>query len=362
MERQRLRGSPEGWRALDQLCEPVALLRAAEAQADPATPSIFVQGLLTAEGHFRKSLTAMKDSLGIWTLPVLFLSSGVFGGVVGTATFRTRMTALKKKTDASAGVSAVPCSRAEPHIRPWSRLHPGIQGKGAEQSSCVPRNGFSTSYQQQAPASPSPVSSSARFTLLKLGVTGDERRRGHQETLDPSPESAGAAGSPKALEASSVQRPEAARPGSGTFLAGSLHASAAAVAWVSEEAQSGGEHRLPAGRVSADPYTVLSKEIRMNKKGWSDAFDDEDEDHRGNEGTGPNPYTRSTELFTVAELFQLFLLPAAALTVALGCTWTWVKKSCSLADANDFIQATLWIKGIGGPPPSLSKVDADERS
>ncbi|CBZ50450.1 conserved hypothetical protein [Neospora caninum Liverpool] len=357
MARGETGGSSGEWGSLDEFCEPKAF-RSVEKDAECAAPSIFVKGLLTVEGHFRTSLTCLKDSFGVWTLPVLFLSSGVFGGVVASVTFRARMSAIKNQArspgpprDASYTISRTQARLSSP-LTLGITEHPGLPPRACRGDVAKVR----------APVSsllPRPSSPSSSVPLESAVSLMEQHHRLRRPCSQPS------------SKEQRGQTPEAGvtKPTCRTVhlpCEGELAAGGGVCAsGKNDEGKQGVQ--LPDGgshphlvESSADPYTVLWHERRRNKKGWGDAFDDEEE-FQGQPTAGSSSCPHPTELFTVSELVQLFLIPAAALTVALGCTWTWVKKSCNLADANDVFQAVLWVKGVGAPPAGVRQPD-DKRS
>ncbi|ESS30421.1 putative transmembrane protein [Toxoplasma gondii GAB2-2007-GAL-DOM2] len=342
-------GASGGPRPLDEMCEPRAF-RSLKTETQNVSPSVFVKGLLTLEGHLRTCLTSLKDSCGAWTLPVLFLSGGLFGGVVASLTFRARMAAIKNQARSSGGFRDASCieSRFPPHIPPVAKTSPVVALQHAS-SDGLPLSQVPVSSVSSLPPRPS--------ELLYSSLTRTEQDLCRVESpLFQSSSKEQGDGTPAAWLGESVSRTvqlPSEEPSASS--AGGVGASSSGKS--SECQQKAGRksdgdcqlHMVP--ETAANPYAVLMHEQRRNKRGWSSAFDDED-DCEGNQ-TGACP--RPTELFTISELAQLFLLPAAALTVALGCTWTWMKKSCNLADANDVFQTAMWIKGVGAPPAAVTQ-------
>ncbi|KEP64437.1 UNVERIFIED_CONTAM: hypothetical protein HHA_254920 [Hammondia hammondi] len=345
-----------GSRPLDEMCEPRAF-RSLKTETEYVSPSVFVKGLLTLEGHFRTCLTSLKDSCGAWTLPVLFVSGGVFGGVVASLTFRARMAAIKNQARSSGGFRDASCigSRFSPHFPPVAKTSPEVALQHASSA------GLPLSQVPMPSVSSLPPPRPSELLYSSLTRTEQDLRRVERPLSQPSSKEQGD-GTPAAWLGESVSRTvqlPSEEPSASS--AGGVGASSSGKTSECQQkvgCESDGDcqlHMVP--ETAADPYAVLMHEQRRNKRGWSNAFDDED-DCEGNQ-TGACP--RPTELFTISELAQLFLLPAAALTVALGCMWTWVKKSCNLADANDVLQAAMWIKGVGAPPAAVTQQTAKRK-
>ncbi|PHJ15202.1 transmembrane protein [Cystoisospora suis] len=119
------------------------------------------RGLIKLEDLSHTFSSSLVRHLGVYTLPVLFLSSGVFGSIVAFFTFKRRMKSLS-----SMGVSR----QAEPHLL-FSHLPPRPQ-----ENPCS--NTLFSSSSLPSSISPSSSSSSSSFSILAEEMKKNRRKRG----------------------------------------------------------------------------------------------------------------------------------------------------------------------------------------
>ncbi|CDJ64835.1 hypothetical protein, conserved [Eimeria necatrix] len=88
---------------LNQLCEPRGPPGAPGGPTDAAAaPGVFPQLLLQLEGRFRAAAAAAANTLGVCTLPAIFLGGTLFSVAAAALSYRARMRVLSKGGPAPA--------------------------------------------------------------------------------------------------------------------------------------------------------------------------------------------------------------------------------------------------------------------
>lgn len=101
---------------LNELCEPEKCASHQEEPKDPEKRLGIVAGfLLGLEGRIRRATTAATDTLGVYTLPALFIGGGLLGAAAATISFKSRMRALRAVSPpAAAGPASAAAARCSP--------------------------------------------------------------------------------------------------------------------------------------------------------------------------------------------------------------------------------------------------------
>ncbi|CDJ61378.1 hypothetical protein, conserved [Eimeria maxima] len=92
--------------SLNEFCEPASRAAHSEEPSEKKERLGFFAGLfLGLEGNLRRATTAATDTLGVYTLPSLFIGGSLLGVAAATISFKSRMRALRA---VNATTSAAP--------------------------------------------------------------------------------------------------------------------------------------------------------------------------------------------------------------------------------------------------------------